>query len=180
MATKKNQASVIMGLVVLRSKTADSEKETIALSIASQDAQDIDLEILVMDKDDELKVDQLYNAIITKGKGEGLNFKVTFLNEVDHGHYDERMVIKGDISGHLNLNILPEQDQFFFEGKEYSIVFEEVTEEEEEEEVVTKVAVKKPVKKPVKKVAVKKEAKVGSLAVAESVITPLTEGEVKA
>lgn len=124
---KKQAVESIKGLVIIRGKSADSESKLVGLSIKAADEQDIDMEVSVSEGNDEVLVDKTYMATINKGKStEALNFKVASLQETDFSKYDERMVIKGDINGHLNLNIRREQEEFFYEGEEYNIAFEEV------------------------------------------------------
>ena len=131
MAKKAKKAKTILvigGLVLLRGKHTVSDEQgniiEVGLSLSSQDDQGVVLEIAVKPElADRLKVDELYNATFTKGKGEN-SFNVVTLNEFDNGTYDEKMVIAGDLRGHLHLNIKPEQEDFFFEGEQYSIALE--------------------------------------------------------
>ncbi len=115
----------IIGLVILRGKHVVSDSNgnisEVGLTLAPQDEQDVTLEIAVTEEfADTLKVDELYNAVITKGKGTN-SFKVVSLNELDNGKYDEKMVLAGDLRGHLHLAIRNDQEEFFCEEKEYSL-----------------------------------------------------------
>jgi hypothetical protein len=138
---KSKKAKAIEALVVLRGKSNSSENENLTgLSFAPGDDQEIRMEIGVPTPfANALKVDQTYKAsIYPKGKKEGgVNFRVGYLQENDFGRsYDEKMTIKGEnIFGDLTLKIRPDQEEIFFEKKDYSLHLEEVTEEEEAEQV---------------------------------------------
>lgn len=128
--TMAKKEKSITGLVLLRGKHAVSDADgnvtEVGISLSSQDDQEVVLEIAVKPElSDLLKVDELYNACFTKGKGKNA-FNVVNLTEIDNGKYDEKMVIAGDLRGHLHLNIKPEQEDFFTEGGDYSLVLEKI------------------------------------------------------
>jgi hypothetical protein len=137
--TKKKAASKVVCLVTLASLSGSTENEKLfGLSFRPEDDQDLWMEVGLdesMVKKYDLKVDRVYEATFHK-KGsvkDGIEFKIGHLKEVDNGsHYDEKLVVKGSdpkkFFGDISLNVKPDQEQFFWEDKEYVLQFAEVKE----------------------------------------------------
>lgn len=133
-AKKSKVVAIIVGQAVLRGKSNSTENpEICGLSFQGCDDQDICMEIAVpLSAANELKVDGIYDLNFKPGAvAGGPSFKVGYLNEILESPYYERLVIKGDnIRGDVKLKIRPEQEQFFFEEKEYTLSLTEAATEE--------------------------------------------------
>jgi hypothetical protein len=132
---KKKVVNQIGGLVLLKGKHAapglDGEVTEVGLSFSPQDEQGVTMEVAVSPEvADTLQVDKSYNVTIEKGKKGDRAFNISHLNTVRTGNYEEKLTVKGDIQGHIHLNIKPEQEEFFFEGDDCSISLTEFVEEE--------------------------------------------------
>jgi hypothetical protein len=126
-APKLQQVAELTGLALLTCKVADDEDpDRIGLSFRSLDSQELNLEIATSKEiADQMGVDKTYNIVIAKGAHkEYPTFTVVHSNEVDGGpYYHEKMVVKGDIDGHVYTRILPNQEDMFFEEKQNHIAF---------------------------------------------------------
>ena len=133
MAKTKKMVAII-GHVILRGRSVDSESTNVGLSFSPVDDQDIHLEVVVPPSvADNLKVDSIYIAELQKGLTDGVGFEVKNLITVPGINYSERMVIKSagnvGMSGHLSLCIKDDQKDFFYEEDQFSLTLKEVEQE---------------------------------------------------